>query len=234
MKKHFLLASIALLAAMPNVLAETGTLGNTQTVCQSSTYEYDVDPISTNADYEWEVGGTQGTDRNLTYIDNTHKTKAQIQWITAAAAPGRDLKTREISPDGCVGPWKESKVIVNPKPVVANQSNNICSDDQAGTSHPDKVNLSFVTSGTPTITKWNIKSINVPTGVDAGSGNAVTGDTTNADAIKNDVYTNTTNAAKNVTYTITPYAGDCAGDDFTVTVTVYPSVSEPTVKFRSI
>ena len=59
------------------------------------------------------------------------------------------------------------------------------------------------------------------------SGAATTGTgITDVNAISTDVFTNLTDGSLQVTYTVTPYVGTCAGSDFTIIITVDP---EPVV-----
>jgi gliding motility-associated-like protein len=120
----------------------------------------------------------------------------------------------------CVGATFTVTVTVRPAPIVANQTVSVCTGTATGVTIGNDLN-------TPLAATWNITSINAANGLSANGGNASTGTTNSNSAIQSDVFDNTTNASKDVVYTITPISADgCSGTPFTVTATFLP---EPTV-----
>jgi hypothetical protein len=118
-----------------------------------------------------------------------------------------------VSADGCEGDPFTVTVTVKPEPVVANLTDGACSDEAIG------VQLPAVDDDGLDITSYDIITA-VP---DMGLvGMPTTGSGTNINAIANDAFTNTTSGPLNVVYTVTPYADGCAGEDFTITVTISP------------
>jgi hypothetical protein len=81
------------------------------------------------------------------------------------------------------------------------------------------VNLPATGTNGIAITSYNISAVVAPglTGT-ATVGNGLSG----IGVIAGDIFGNTTGGNLNVVYTITPYAGACAGPAFTVTVTIKP------------
>jgi hypothetical protein len=124
-----------------------------------------------------------------------------------------------VSPLGCVGEMFAIVVSVNPEPIVANQSLTVCSDEVTAHTFANDID-------TPQATTFNVTAINA-NGLTASAGTPVTGTGKLANEIANDAWTNNTAAPVNVIYTVVPVsAAGCAGDAFTVTVTVSP---EPVV-----
>ena len=79
-------------------------------------------------------------------------------------------------------------------------------------------------------------NVSVPNGLTAGNSNL--GNATNqnqAGVIANDQFTNSTNGALDVIYTVTPYfANNCAGDNYTVTVSVLPTPTVDNVNDQTV
>jgi gliding motility-associated-like protein len=117
-----------------------------------------------------------------------------------------------ISSNGCIGSTFSLAVTVNPEPVVTNQVAATCSTVALNYSLD-----SLITGMGDTFTYSVVSSDN--TNVPAGSPRT-TASATNI----TDLYTNTTNAAVILTYTITPInANGCAGNTFTLAVSVHPN-----------
>ncbi|WP_460191316.1 PKD domain-containing protein, partial [Urechidicola sp. KH5] len=108
-----------------------------------------------------------------------------------------------------------ASVDVNQTPDVPNYNDDICS----GLTY----NLDFTTIPGAIIPAGTTFSWSAPSIVPAGS---VTGTTDGvAETSLSQTLTNTTNLPATVTYTITPTAGICIGNDFDVTITVNPGIS---------
>lgn len=232
MKKYlFLIAALAM-----TVTTQMWAEGVSQTVCQSSAFVYANDlPSGYSAEWDLSKAGTPGTDYALT--GDLTDDQIQVGWKTATPSDvTRLMKTRDISSDGCIGPWKEIHVTVKPKPDVEIAPATLCSENQGGTTYPDKYNTDLPTTDKngENITKW---VISVSTSLDItrhGADLPVEG-TTDASIIKDDYFTNSsTTESGTATYTYTPYIGECPGDTKNFTITVLPRVPEPTVTFSSI
>jgi len=233
MKRNALIATVlgalALTAGFQTVYAETAPPETTQVVCPSTTAKaYEIDPATPLSTYNWDIdNGTEGTDWS---IDTKTGTAVNVIWTTAGDYTFWSQETNQYN---CIGPKTTITVTVSPAPVVDPVSNNICSATQkvAGTT-VDVVNLELPQAkNAATVGKWDITSVDL-NGVTPAAGNAtIPYKTADKDYIKNDAYTNSTTAPVNVVYHVTPYAGECAGDEFTVTVTVYPEVKAPVIKF---
>ena len=199
----------------------------TQTVCQSLSTTYTINPDFAD-EYDWKVvNGTQGT--NYNYTASTTNTFT-VDWLTEG---NFDLMS-QATKDGCKGPWSVVAVTVAPMPEMPNETETLCSF--VTTEQEDKVTYSlpttFVsTAGTNvTINKWIIK-VDVPTGVTrfGVAIDAAGTEFTDASALQNDYFVNSNTTSADVVYTITPYAGDCEGKPATYTVTVKPAVAAPSI-----
>ncbi len=203
----------------------------TQGLCISSfTYEINSPVTDPNpSTYTWGIDdGTSGTDWTMTATEGT---STEVDWKVAGTYR---LWSQETNSYGCVGPKGYVTVTVSDRPTATPLSNQICSATQ-GATRVDVVTLNLADAGA---TRYAFKSLTRPEGITPAAGNAVlvadqiieSGD---FDIIANDAYTNTTNAPLDVVYTFVPFSatcGDIAGEEFTVTVTVYPEVKAPTIK----
>ncbi|MEN8249824.1 MAG: PKD-like domain-containing protein, partial [Bacteroidota bacterium] len=114
----------------------------------------------------------------------------------------------------CAGTSFDIVVTVDPEPVYTGPIlATVCSDDATGVILPagDDDGLA--------ITSYDVAAV-VGSGL-TGSATTATG-TADVNLIINDVFTNLTNAAIDVTYTVTPYNNACEGTSFDIVVTVSP------------
>ena len=125
-----------------------------------------------------------------------------------------------IGSNGCTGNTFTVAVTVNPEPVVTNQTAATCSDVAINF---DLDALIAGSGDTFTYTVASSDATNVP---------AASPRTTASATNITDVYTNTTTAAVTISYTVTPIGSNgCAGNTFTVAVTVNP---EPVVTNQTV
>ncbi len=127
-----------------------------------------------------------------------------------------------VSAAGCVGDPKVITVTINPEPVVSSTLNStVCSDLNTG--------LTLATNGTSVAAaNYNITAQSISAGLTASGGNvAVPAIGVSNNYLANDSFTNPTNGALTVTYTVVPVsAAGCLGDARVITVTINP---EPVV-----
>ncbi len=143
------------------------------------------------------AAGTDEADVSATSLVNSNSTAVDVVYIVTPTV------------DGCEGASFNVTVTVNPKPVINNLLDTICS----GTEFIVKpVNVTDGTVPSGTTYTWTAPSYAGITGTTAG---------TAVDSIS-DTLTNTTTSAIDVVYTVTPKTGDCSGTPFTVTVKVNP------------
>lgn len=109
-----------------------------------------------------------------------------------------------------------AEIIVNETPVISNFTTTICSGNSF-TIAPDTSNGDIVPMNT--MYTWTAPSISP-----VGSITGATAETTPQTNISQ-ILTNTTTTPAIVTYTVTPTAGICVGNTFTIEVTVNPSIS---------
>ncbi|WP_339877175.1 PKD domain-containing protein [uncultured Algoriphagus sp.] len=105
-------------------------------------------------------------------------------------------------------------VTVNPEPEYKDDKLTICSDEQV-----DYKPAGIISGSTFT---WTVNS---PVGI-MGATNS-----SRAESSINQNLVNTTNAPLDVTYTISPSIGSCAGEDFTLIITVQPA---PSITFSEL
>lgn len=234
--KKISLVAILLAAMSVSAVAQTAPAAEqanapqaTQTVCQSKSTTYTINPDFADS-YAWKVeSGIMGT--NYDYTESTTNTFT-VDWLTEG---NFDLKS-QATKNGCKGPWSVVAVTVAPMPEMPNETETLCSF--VTTEQEDKVTYSlpttFVsTAGTNvTINKWIIK-VDVPTGVTrfGVAIDAAGTEFTDASALQNDYFVNSNTTSADVVYTITPYADQCEGVAATYTVTVKPAVAAPSISW---
>ncbi len=230
MKKNLNSIAIVIVTLVTSFAATSAFAQATQGLCISS-FTYEIDPATSGSTYNWGIdNGTSGTEWTMSA---TTGTSTEIDWKVAGTY---NLWSQETNSYGCVGPKGYVTVTVSDRPTATPLSNQICSATQ-GATRVDVVTLNLADAGA---TRYAFKSLTKPEGITPAAGNAVlvadqiieSGD---FDIIANDAYTNTTNAPLDVVYTFVPFSatcGDIAGEEFTVTVTVYPEVKAPTIKFQ--
>lgn len=232
--KKISLVAILLAAMSVHAVAQTAPAAEqanapqaTQTVCQSKSTTYTINPDFADS-YAWKVeSGIMGT--NYDYTESTTNTFT-VDWLTEG---NFDLKS-QATKDGCKGPWSVVAVTVAPKPEIPDGTATLCSFVTG--VQEDVLNYELPTSFTSdagtavTITKWLIK-VDVPAGV-TRFGTAIDAagtEFTDKSVLANDYFINSNTANADVVYTITPYADQCEGEPATYTVTVKPAVAAPTI-----
>jgi PKD repeat protein len=184
-----------------------------------STFDLEIfstSPETNDAGYEW-VGGKNPLPVTVTDIDPdgiyTVTTQLKHNHNAPVAVTYRITPT---SPDQCVGEYIDRTVVVNPVPVVGNETDEICSGGTF-TVVPDPDDEDNVIPAGTTYT-WSAPSVTSDaeggtiTGGVAGSGSSITG-----------TLTNTSTSIQTATYTVIPKWGDCEVGKFTVIVTVNPT-----------
>ena len=111
----------------------------------------------------------------------------------------------------CTGSTFTVTVTINPKPAITNMTATVCSAVGFTVTPVDGTN-GIVPVGTTY--SWA-----VPTGTGFTGGAASSGTPTSISG----TLTNTTNVVHTAIYTVTPTSGSCAGNTFTVTITVNPA-----------
>lgn len=118
--------------------------------------------------------------------------------------------------DVCTNTSTDVLVNILPVPKVNDQVAAICSNSLSGVILGNSTNAEPVAS-------YNIIGIN-SNGLTAYAGNPVTGSGYPANVISDDAWTNNTNLAVDVVYSVRPVGVQgCLGDAFTVTITIHPS-----------
>ncbi len=117
-----------------------------------------------------------------------------------------------------------AEVTINPNPIINPQSTVICSG-ATFTVTPDNTNGNSIPSGTKYT--WTNPVVNPSSSINGAAAQSVP-----QTGISQTLINNTTNPAT-VTYTVTPVSGVCVGVNFTVTVTVNPSINANVIQTNS-
>lgn len=194
----------------------------TETICSDS--QFTISPsngggviVPTGTTYTWTVANNP----NVTGESNQASAQVNISQtlVNLTNLPETVIYTvtpRSDAAGNCVGDPFTVTVTVNPSPVIEDVTDIICSGDTF-TISPSNGGSTIVPIGT--VYTWTV--VNNPN---------VTGESTQTSAQANisQTLTNTSNSPQTVIYTVTPQSGAsgaCAGDSFTVTVTVDPTPS---------
>lgn len=138
-------------------------------------------------------------------------------WSNVTASPIDVIYTIVPNAGTCAGNPFTVKVTIKSQPDYASAPVVQCSSVALG------FDFSSVKSGpSVTATSFNITNITIPAGVTATAGSPAVANGVASNEIANDVWQNLTNAPLDVIYTITPFAGTCAGASFTITATINP------------
>lgn len=218
MKKKVFLMAVSLTATLAAWAQAPYANSGDHAVCVS-TQNYGVSQTA-GSSYEWKLEPTGASTAAGATLNATSGNLTSVDWLQAGTY---DLSIQETSEDLCVGPWSTIHVTVNPLPEKSNDLASACSDETIDYTLPD------IDDNGLALTSWVIKSIEIPAGVTADAGNAAIGTFTNSTVLENDKYINNNATTAQVVYTITPYAGDCPGADFTLTVNVYRNLTAPVI-----
>jgi len=194
-----------------NVTTKPDITNYSTSICSGSSFSFTpvngtdgIVPATTR--YNWPApvvagitGAASGTNATSVSGTLTNTTNAPIT-VTYVVTPNAGT---------CIGDTFSVTVTVNPKPAITMMYDTICSGQTFSVIPANSVN-GIVPAGTTY--SWPAPNVASVTGEAAG---------TNASTISGTLV-NTTNAAANVAYTVTPSAGTCNGTAFTVSVYVKP------------
>ena len=183
----------------------TPTIGGSTVVPAGTTYIWSA-PTVTGGITGGSAQGTAQSSISQTLINPTNVAQTATYTVTPTSGAA----------GACLGSTFTIVVTVNPTPSIPAQTSTICSGATFSVT-PTNGGTTVVPSGT-TYT-WTTPS--VTGGVTGGSAQAT------GQSIISQSLTNPTNIPHNVTYTVTPNAG-CAGNTFTLVVTVNPTPVIPT------
>jgi len=132
---------------------------------------------------------------------------------TSGAAVTVTYQVAPRSTDGCVGDTVAIEVVVDPAPVYAGPVTEIvCSDEAIGIVIPDTDDFSNA-----------MDSFLVSAVVGSNlTGTPTEGATVDTNFIMSDIFNNVSGLVDSVTYTVTPYSGGCAGEDFNIYAVINP------------
>ena len=186
------------------------------TICSGSSFNINPASVPAGTTYTWSTptinpaGAIAGATDQLLAQTNISQVLTNTTLNTATV-------TYTVTPSaaGCPGNPFTVVVTVNPKPVVNDQVATICSGS----------GFLITPTGVPVGTSytWSTPVIN-PAGSISGSTSQLTGQTSIGQTLTN----NSGNVAT-ATYTVTPTTGSCAGNTFTIIVTVNPKPAAPIV-----
>ncbi|MBA7578548.1 hypothetical protein ES708_20413 [subsurface metagenome] len=122
-----------------------------------------------------------------------------------------------VSAEGCEGETVQFTLTVYPEPILdSGLDNTVCSDESSGITFS-------VAGGSVGANSYDITNITVPAALTPGVMNATTGTNLPASKIIGDKFTNTSNGALTVVYSVVPVSSaGCAGDTVLVSLTVNP------------
>jgi PKD-like domain len=200
----------------------------TKTICSGQAVNYEIltSPLNlpSGTTFSWPAPimsdassqGSPGTNISAGVAGTPHILDVLTNQTSAAITA-----TYTITPTsggGCLGTPRTVVITINPEPIVSNGLNNtICSDTATG--------LTLTTAGgSVAANNWNITGVSLSGGLTASASNVlIPALGVNSTYLSNDKYSNLTNAAGTVTYTVVPVsASGCAGASRVITFTINP------------
>ena len=199
----------------PNVIFST----NNQTICsEENTTEVILTSTTPNVIFNWSTsipngiqGGIINSGTNTIPIQNLINTTNSPITITYEAI----ATTNDAS--ACQGSVYNYTITVLPKPNIGNEDLFLCSEQNFNYS-PSNGTPNNTIVPTNTNYSWIVSSNPFIVGASNGTGTAI-----------NQTLTNTTAIPQVISYTVTPEADGCIGNDFTISFTVLP---KPNVLFN--
>ncbi|WP_163709900.1 HYR domain-containing protein, partial [Mangrovibacterium lignilyticum] len=165
--------------------------------------------VPTGTTYTWAIksstGGITGAQAN------TNNPSSSISGALGNSTNTTQSVTYSVTPsyNGCIGGIFLLTVNVTPEPDILDVTRSICSGDTITVNPVNGASYGIVPSGTTY--SWTVQSAGGITDADDGFGSTIT-----------DLLTNSTNSPDTVVYEVTPTAGICPGDPFSLTVIVKP------------
>ncbi|MBU6261747.1 MAG: PKD domain-containing protein, partial [Bacteroidetes bacterium] len=191
---------------IPNAIANICS-GNAFTITPSGTSGSTIVPSGTT--YTWTVAANS----NVTGQSNQFIDQNSISQTLTNTTNASETVIYTVTPlaNGCAGNNFTVSVVVAPKPIIANMTATICSDDLLQITPSNGTNI--VPSNTEYT--WTILTNN----------NSLSGQSAQnvAQTSISQHLINATSSIQTITYTVTPTAGSCTGATFVLTVTVYPT-----------
>lgn len=174
---------------------------------------------SVPSSYTWQATSNTNVTGEKTALqtNSTLKDTLTNTTITSQAVLYSVVPTSLFS---CVGPVQTVTVNVNPKPVISNYVDTICSQSSFGLTPVTGFPTPSTLVPSSTSYTWSVVSIS-PNGTLTGSSNQSSGK-----SIVSQNLTNITNANASIRYLITPTSGDigsCVGNTFMLDVVVKPT-----------
>ncbi|TCJ13299.1 PKD domain-containing protein [Flaviaesturariibacter flavus] len=208
----------------------TITVNPTPSVNNSTAQTLCAGTATTAVGFSGTAGATFDWTNSNTAIGLAASGSGNIATFTAANATNVPLAaTITVIPriGNCAGPVKTFTITVNPRPVITNLAQAMCSNNTFNGTPVHGVPASTVVPAGTTYT-WGTPV--------SSPGGAITGGSAQSTPVTTIGQTliNTTTASATLTYTITPVSGadgNCPGDPFTVTVTVNP---QPGISDRNV
>jgi hypothetical protein len=195
-------------------------LTQAQTICNGGNTNILLSSNINGTFFSWAAVLTAGS--GTTFINSGTGNVINQVISNTSALPSTVTYTITATADVCVNSTTSVAVTINPSPLVNMQSTTVCSEVPTG------IILGASTNGVAVVS-YNITAIQ-SNGLSASAGSPSTGNGMASNTIADDAWTNNTLNQVNVVYTIVPVSAlGCAGNPFTVTVTVKakPSVTCP-------
>ncbi|WP_160169136.1 PKD-like domain-containing protein, partial [Flavobacterium sasangense] len=183
-----------------------------QTICSGETSALvNLSSTTPGATFSWTATQPTGITGVITSGTNTipaqnlvNSTNAPIDVNYTAVAATNDTSA-------CAGSSFTYTITVNPKPSIENQSFIICSEEGFTVDPIDGIPNTNTIVPLGTTYNWVISNNPNISGASSGTGSEIS-----------QVLTNNSTLIQTIVYTVTPIAGICTGNPFTITIEVYP------------
>ncbi len=182
--------------------ALSGSINGDGNLCSGQSLNYSVVPSPEATSYSWSYNGSN------TIINGTSDA------VSLNFAPDATSGVLKVHGNNACGSGDDLtySITVNPAPFINNMTGSACSGTAFSITPLDGAN-GFVPSGTTY--SWGVPVVTGGmTGGASGTGEAIVG-----------TLVNTTSSAQTATYTATPVKGSCPGNNFTVIISVNPTIN---------
>ena len=189
-----------------------------QTICSGdSSALVNLSSTTAGATFTWTAVQPAGITGVVTSGTNTIPTQTLVNTTNAPITITYAAVAATNDASACAGSTFNYTITVNPRPTIADQTFVICSEQGFTMAPVNGVPNAMTIVPVGTTYNWTISNNSNITGASAGTGAQIS-----------QLLTNTSATIQTIIYTVTPTAGSCSGNPFTITVDVYP---KPNVQF---
>ncbi|MCL9770580.1 gliding motility-associated C-terminal domain-containing protein, partial [Flavobacterium sp. HXWNR69] len=183
-----------------------------QTICSGETSALvNLSSTTPGVTFSWTATQPTGITGVATSGTNTIPAQTLVNTTNAPIDVNYTAVAATNDTSACAGSSFTYTITVNPKPSIENQSFIICSEEGFTVDPIDGIPNTNTIVPLGTTYNWVISNNPNISGASSGTGSQIS-----------QVLTNNSTLIQTIVYTVTPIAGICTGNPFTITIEVYP------------